>query len=200
MTAAIQDHVSPLIPRGTTAMRSAVLSVALGEVGTREATGKNDGPVEKYMPAWARGKRLPWCAWFVGWCWEQALGSHPYGQRYGGVWDLYRAALGKGDCLELHAPWPAQRPQPGDVFVMLSGDPGRRSSGHTGFVLRVSEDGERVNTVEGNWRNQVGIATRPLSDMVTCINPYSTVAEWSSVGWERGLIEAPLAGGLAGTR
>jgi hypothetical protein len=188
-----------LIPAGLSPMRQRVLEVATAEIGTRELTGRNDGPVEKYMPAWARGRQLPWCAWFVGFIWEQAMGTHPYGQRYGGVWDLYRAAQQAGDALTLGAPWPALEPQPGDAFVMLSGDPGRRSSGHTGFVLRVSKDGQLVNTCEGNWRNRVGVATRPIADFVTCINPYQG-ADFSGVSWERGLVEAPMAGGLAGTR
>lgn len=183
------------IPKNLDPTRRKVLEVALAEVGTREATGKNDGPVEKYMPAWARGKGMPYCAWFVGWCWEQALGKHPYRTRHGAVQRIYDEALKNG--VDVRS---ASEAQPGDAFIILYGE----SAGHTGFVLRVDELGRRINTVEGNWRNMVGVATRETDTFAGIVNPYRRLNPGSLTDrnqWARGLISAPPAGSsLAGTR
>ncbi len=193
------------IPNGLDTNRSKVLEVALSKVGTREATGKNDGPVEEFMPKWARGKGLPYCAWFVAWCFNQALGKYPYGAStpIGAVSALYAAGRKLDEALDLNAPWPALRPQPGDIFIVLH-EPfveGKHIPGHTGLILRVDEETQRVNTVEGNFENRVAVATRALNDFESVLNPYGRLAnEHSSAGWERGIIEAPLAGGLKNTR
>jgi hypothetical protein len=182
-------------------MREAVLRHALAYVGTRERTGRNDGDAERFMPSWARGKGLPWCAFFVGHVWHEVFGEHPYGKHIGGVYDLWRAAVEADEAVAIGSRWPALELQPGDAFVMLAAGGRKRSTGHTGFVLRVSEDGERINTVEGNFRNGVGVATRPTRDFVAAVNLYGRLCgEHSSVTWARGLIDAPMAGGLAGTR
>lgn len=191
-----------MIPNGLFPLRSIVLSVALAERGTREATGRNDGDVLKYVPESMRGNGLPYCAWFVGWCWEQALGKHPYGRRIGGVWDLYRAAKERDEVVVPMSPWPSPGPQPGDAFVIFHRPTyaKERSPGHTGFVLRVSEGGETVTTIEGNLKNGVGMATRCVGDFAALITPYARLGEPSNVSWERGLIDAPRAGGFANTR
>ena len=45
----------------------------MGEVGTREATGKNDGErVEEYLRATGLGKGNAWCAAFVTWVYKEA--------------------------------------------------------------------------------------------------------------------------------
>jgi hypothetical protein len=184
------------IPAGLSPLRTRVLEVALAEVGTREKTGRNDGPVEKYMPAWARGQGLPYCAWFVGWCWEQALGVAPYGVRIGACTRLLDAARERAEAPR-GVTVPALRP--GDAFVILYGG----GAGHTGFVLRVSADGARVNTVEGNWRNSVGVATRQVTSFAGAINLYGRFSEVerNCSNWQRGLIPAPVAGSsIAGTR
>lgn len=174
----------------------ALLALALGEVGTREATGRNDGPVEKYMPVDQRGKGNPYCAWFVGWAWHQFFGVHPYGGHIGRVVSLFEAAKKRRESIA-HAELATQL-RPGDAFIVLHGN----GTGHAGLVLRVGENGSIINTVEGNWRNQVGIATRAIADIDGGINPYGRLAgEHDPAGWERGLISAPFAGNsVAGTR
>src|SRR5690606_7580634 len=114
----------------------------------KEATGNNDGPVQKYMPTWAHGEGLPWCAWFVGWCWKETFGEWLYGRHWGGAWDLLRMA---NECKHIVDP---RLVAPGDVFVLLhAGNLRERGPGHAGIVARVSLDGTMVNTIEGNLRN-----------------------------------------------
>lgn len=196
-------NLESYIPAGLPAHRALVLCTALAEVGTREATGHNDGEVLKYVPEWARGKGYPYCAWFAGWCFIQALGEHPYGRHLGAVWDLFRAGQAAGEALLLNAAWPALGPQPGDIFIIFHSDDWKKKPvpGHAGLILRVDQDGSKVNTVEGNFHNRVGVATRLVSDFAGVLNPYGRIAdEHSSVSWDRGLIEAPPAGGLEHTR
>ena len=158
----------PAIPEGISDPRRKLLTVALAELGTRERTGKNDGPVTRYMPRWATAKGLPWCAWFVGWAWHEATGAYLWGRHYGGAWDLYDQGRRHGQL----------RPScglaaPGDVFVILHGnDPSKRSSGHTGYVLRVDLELGLCVTIEGNYRNGVGCAVRSLGDFAGIVNPH----------------------------
>ena len=186
----------PPIPAGISDSRRKVLEVALGELGTRERTGRNDGAVGKYMPRWATAKGLPWCAWFAGWVWHEATGAYLWGRHYGGAWDLYDQGRRHGQL----------RPScglaaPGDVFVVLHGDdPSKRSKGHTGYVLRVDLGQGLCVTVEGNYRNGVGCAVRSLGDFAGIIQPH----EDDGAGAELGLgdvsglrREGP---GLRGTR
>src|SRR5687767_15447906 len=107
-------HIDARIPAGLTPKRAAVLARALSQVGTREKSGRNDGPVEKYMPAWAHGKNLPYCAWFVNWCFYQEINAYPYVRNMGAVYELFRAGQKLQEHLELDAQWPALSPQPGD--------------------------------------------------------------------------------------
>lgn len=187
--------------------RARVLQVALSQVGTREATGRNDGPVEQYLPKHARGQHKPYCAFFGGWCVCQALTRHPYArENMGGVWDVFQAAKRFG---ELHLPSDAVQylPQPGDWGIILHDKDGNldtRDSGHLVTVLRVSPEGQHLNCVEGNWRNQIGVTTRDVDDFnggfVNFYRRMCGAIEHGSTLWQRGLIDAPLAGGLAGTR
>jgi hypothetical protein len=191
------------VPNALSAVRKKVLETGLAQEGVREATGKNDGDVLKFVPAWARGKGLPYCAWFAGWCFIEAIGEHPYGRHLGAVWDLYQAAMAKDEALALGAPWPALGPQPGDIFIIFHGKDylKRPTAGHTGLVLRVNAEGDRINTLEGNFRNKIGCATRAVSGLAAIINPYGRIADELEGGrWERGLIDLPLVGGLANTR
>jgi hypothetical protein len=198
-----QSTVGSHIPAGLPPNREAVLRHALAEVGTREKTGRNDGPVEKYMPAWARGRGLPYCAFFGGWTWEQVFGVPPYGKRLGGAWDVYQAAKLKGELFHTSGPTP-YAPIPGDAAIVLHDKDGNldtRDPGHFVFVLRVSEDGKRICTVEGNFQNRVGCAQRLVTDFAGFVNPYERLCgEGDAFGWHLGLFDAPHAGGLANTR
>lgn len=54
-------------------VRDNIQKVFLAEVGTKEATGKNDGErVESYLKTCGLKKGNPWCAAFVNWCFRAA--------------------------------------------------------------------------------------------------------------------------------
>ena len=57
-------------------------------------------------------------------------------------------------------------PVPGDAFVMLhKSDAGELNGrGHIGFVYRVSQNGKRFNTIEGNCGDRVKLGERGVDD------------------------------------
>lgn len=157
------------IPDGIGPLRRRILEVGLHELdlGVHEVPwGSNRGPrVDVYLPKWARKRPgPPWCAWFVTWVLEQALGEVPTGARRGGCEMLRSDAIRtqlwcpKGDV----APGEL-RPIPGDLFWMdTDGNTGNK--GHVGIVLRVSEDFSEISTIEGNSGQGVRLGHRVLSD------------------------------------
>lgn len=192
-----------LIPSGLPPIRTSVLTRAVSKKGTREATGKNDGDVLEFVPPDMRGKELPYCCWFTSWVFKGAW-KLPYERYVGGVWDLYNLAREAGHIIEIGQEWPAMTIQPGDLFLVFHGSDykTRRVPGHIGFGLRVNDDSSAFNSIEGNFRNSVGVATRSVSDLTCIVNPYKDTDEWSlDPTWERGLVDAPKVGaGLANTR
>lgn len=73
---------------------------------------------------------------------------------------------------------------PGDVGLVTN-DVG--TPRHTYFVVRVSEDGTRVNTVEGNVSNRVGVRERPRPTMWW--DPFSQSPETrEAVHFDRGIV------------
>ena len=114
---------SPLLP---------LLPIALGELGVREWSGKNDGPkVETYLAAAGLKKGQPWCAAFVSWVYQQAGYAKP---RTGWSPALFPAS-------QL-----VKQRKPGVVFGIYY--PELKRIGHCGFVL--SETTDWLLTVEGN--------------------------------------------------
>jgi hypothetical protein len=99
-----------------------------------------------------RGK--PWCCAFVSWALAQTLGKPPIkSTHYVGVQLMWVAAKELG--------WEEQQPKPGDVFVQLKS----AGTGHTGFVVGVSADGETIYTCEGNCGNRVKYGQRPRASI-----------------------------------
>jgi hypothetical protein len=50
-----------------------VLNMARGELGVKEATGRNDGErVEQYLAYVGMKKGQPWCSAYLSWCFGQA--------------------------------------------------------------------------------------------------------------------------------
>lgn len=172
----------PRIPAGLGPQRQRILEVALAELDVCEDPPcSNRGPrIDQYKPAWARTEPHPWCAWFVTWVLKKALGKVPTGRRRGGVAALRRDARRAGLWLPKHL----HSPMPGDAFVMDTGG----GKGHIGFVLRVSPEGDRISTVEGNSGDCVRIGTRDLTGE-RIVGWIDTVPDESCAGYERGLID-----------
>ncbi len=181
-------------PAGLGPLRNRVLDVALAEhaLDVKEVPGgSNRGPhVDKYLPDFTKkpGEKGPaWCCFFYSWVASTALGTWPLGRREGSCSSARRAA-GK---LGLWVPRSdvTRGPYPGDAFVMDKGSNG----GHIGYVLRVSEDGLRMNTVEGNCGNRVKLGLRYLNDS-QIIGFIDNVPSEKPVSFARGVVNAPLVG------
>lgn len=173
--------IKPDIPKGLSIERGDYLRIALREhaIGVRERpNGSNRSKeIDKYIPQWwfskhaSRDKGMPWCAFYVSWCDKEALGHYTLGRRHGSCRQIMNAAK-KVDL------WRDRDsryfPIPGDWFVMLYGV----GKGHIGFVLRVSKDGKKINTVEGNCGNCVKVGLRDVDEkIVGFVNPFSDELE-----------------------
>lgn len=129
-----------------------IVEKAVSQLGTAEATGKNDGaPAINY----AGGRQEPWCAHFVAWCYREA------GQPIPGdiVPSLKRAnPLASVQHMERvfrEHDWMLVDPAPGDVVFFrtrMKSDPNRYGR-HCGIVETVSQ--YEIGTVEGNTSNRV---------------------------------------------
>lgn len=151
----IGAHEEGMIPDLEDPKRLILLCHALEHYDMRvreEPLGSNMVPA---MEKRSQGK--PWCSFWVHdrirrtqgkFMWEGRRGSTRMDMRMAKKENI----LYSGD----------DRLLPGDVALVLN------SSGvprHTYIVVRVSEDGQRVNTVEGNISNRVGIRDRPRPEM-----------------------------------
>ncbi|MCP4244701.1 MAG: hypothetical protein GY772_29510 [bacterium] len=166
-------------------VRAKLLNLVLREVGVREQPlGTNRGPdVDRYLPGWARrtaGEGPPWSCFFASWGVTEAFGSTPWGRTRGSVHATYKAAKVAGLVI------PARLAQPGDLFVLLQGDPDgeRLIPGHMGFVYWTPEGtaNRTFSTIEGNCRKAVRVYERHTSDMTCAIRVCEKIT-----GYERGL-------------
>jgi len=130
------------ISLGDTDARHRVIETARKAIGTKEATGRNDGPVvdEILDSVGLKGTRAPWCAAFVVWVGDKTFTRpfNPYPRTawspamlYPPTWDRAR----RGTSL-----------QPADVFGVWFNSMGRVA--HTGLVEK--SEGEWLLTIEGN--------------------------------------------------
>ena len=155
--------VTPTTPSDGS-VRSRMLDIARGELGTLETGGNNRGAVLKYPNAFGRGSEA-YCADFVSWVSRKAGLSmnNPYCPSV--VNELKRNGDWKGK----------SNPQPGDL-VLFDWD-GDRVADHIGLVERVNADGT-IATIEGNTSNpqtgQEGVfrRTRSMSTILGFGNPY----------------------------
>jgi len=168
-----RNHIKPRTPKGLPEGRKKVLEVAKEEhrKGTKEIPdGSNWGDgVTKIL----KGLHpAPWCCHFVWWVWKEVFGSYLWGKRHGHCMTAWRVAKSKGCAF----PKKKYSPIPGDFFLMLYKNKhgNYTGSGHIGFVLSVSPDGNSFNTIEGNSGNRVKVGKRKLSQstLVGFINPY----------------------------
>jgi hypothetical protein len=154
---------------------STPLAAAQPQLGVIEKTGRNDGlPFERYVKEINAGriKHVPWCAYFVVWCYHEAgivipgnawkLGSVDYleGQaRLHGEWAKARHVLAWHK-FRVDTGWPA----PSDiVFFGDRGDSDSKLTGrHCGLVEFAR--GDKVITIEGNKSNRVKRGSYRLDD------------------------------------
>lgn len=142
-----------------TALEQRTLQIAKGFVGTREATGRNDGPVVSVFQRfvangarWLLGKA--WCVCFVLYCVKRAARDRKLRSRLpltASSSALYNWLKREG-LLITH-------PRPGCIGFLRGGPTGHR---HT-FLVHAVEDLTLV-TVEGNLRNGVRWNRRPWAE------------------------------------
>lgn len=189
-----RSAIIPTIPGGIGPKRTRILQIALAEHArgvAEDPDGSNRGPLlDKYLPAWARtGARGPaWCCYFYSWVMKEALHVYPLGVSEGSCARARARAVRRG----LWTPKTVRndRPLPGDAFVFDHGG----GHGHIGLVLRVSADGNVINTIEGNAGNRVKVGQRSLSE-AALVGFIDNVPTESSTSFERGLSSLPpLAG------
>ncbi len=116
--------------------------------------------IARYWGATGMSK-LPWCCAFVSWALREALGTLPIGGKHHlGVQVMWVEARKLG--MEV------SEPKPGDVFIQIKSG----GTGHTGFVVGVSGDGNTVYTCEGNCGNRLKYGQRSratIHHFIDCI-------------------------------
>lgn len=122
------------------ALHKSIIQVAIGELGKHEEPkGSNWGTdVQKYLASVGIDFPAAWCAAFVFWCAQEALGNKNMLIKTGGVlyqWNNISSRL------------KTQAPEPGDIFIMDFG----KGLGHCGIIEKVSAD--MLTTIEGNTNN-----------------------------------------------
>lgn len=151
-----------VIPQGLNKQRQALLERAWKEFanGTKEVPrGANYGDgVTKFLEGIGPA---PWCMLSASWLFKDVTGDWPMGVRYGLVLEFWRSAKRGGTAIPLGT----ERPLPGDFFVLLDkNSKGQlRGTGHTGFVVSVSPDGKKYNTLAGNEGDAYQFGSRSFS-------------------------------------
>jgi hypothetical protein len=133
-------------------------AVYLGELGVREATGRNDGlRVGAYLAVTGLGEGHEWCAAFVSWCFARAGYAAPRTPWSPAMFPRERvvwSAAGQVPGASVRQRLPKQ----GDVFGLYFPEKGRIA--HVGFVDVL--DGAFIITVEGNSHDAVERRRRAL--------------------------------------
>ena len=176
-----RNYFDLYIPDDIGESRNALLKVALFEhqFGVHEEpNGSNWGDgVIKYggEPGWA------WCCLFTSWVANQAFNGYPLNAKFASCYQAWKQAVKLGFTK-------MSNPVPGDQFMMLyTNSAGQlKGTGHTGYVLAVSEDGKWINTVEGNAGNRVKIGKRLVSQMYGFINFFGDAGSLGQ--WKVGLV------------
>lgn len=149
------------------AFRVRLLSVARGELGVSERTGRNDGErVGEYLAYCGLDEGYEWCAAFVSWCFGQVGRDEPCTPWSPSLFPAARAVWPNGGG-RLAGGGRAGDVQVGDVFGIWVREKGR--IGHAGLVE--SWDGRWCVTVEGNSGDAVRRVRRPVSTIYR-------VADW----------------------
>ena len=145
-----------------TAGNPAIVQIAQTQVGqTEQPFGSNNGPaIAMYRSAVAGAlPGEPWCAQFASWVARQAgvpIGDQ--GQGLSAVSDIWSWAQRTGRAIPNG---PGVVPAPGDLIV-FGGE-------HVGIVTGVQANGQ-IDTVEGNYANQVSANVRSPSEATGYVN------------------------------
>lgn len=135
------DPVPPKTPR------QKVLAVAAGEVGVVEKTGRNDGEVDKYLASVKLGgSRAPYCAAFVHWVGQEAMGSkNPYPRS---AWspDMVKAGTRVKESTQVKG---------GEAFGIYFSS--KKRVAHTGLIE--SRSGSNFITIEGNTSSNAAVGS-----------------------------------------
>lgn len=131
-------------------LHDALIAEAEKWIGVRESGGANKGPeVEMFQKAVdGKAQGESWCMAFVQFCLmkvEANLGIRTnvyHSEHCLTVWN-------KTDN-ELHR----MTPQPGYIVIWRNG---KTTSGHTGIVSKINEDGKTIETIEGNTGDGQGV-------------------------------------------
>ena len=135
------------------------VSIAAAKVGTKELTGKNDGPFvdeclkltgldnQKYIKE--TGKGYAWCAAFISWVLKTA-GVDVKPTAWAPSWFPTAKLVTDG------------KYRPMDVF---GHNYNNVTNGHVGFIFYWPEDGDLFLSLEGNWGNCVGVNVRKKTDI-----------------------------------
>lgn len=118
-------------------LREKLIAAAVGQVGTQEKSGNNDGPVDKYLVAVGLGgTRNPYCAAFVYWAGKTALAAK----------NPFPKSAWSPDFVGTGATAKIETAKPGDTFGIYFASKGRVA--HTGLVR--GWQGRYLWTVEAN--------------------------------------------------
>jgi peptidoglycan hydrolase-like protein with peptidoglycan-binding domain len=149
-------------PANDAELRARILEVAQQEIGTTEATNRNDGAALKYPRFFGRGREA-WCDDFVSWV--NSMAGNPM--------DQYNCETTRHTMVR-EGRWKGkQNPKAGDI-VLFDWDGDRRAD-HIGIVKSVNRDGT-LTTIEGNTSRRghhegVWEKTRTLDTILGFGNP-----------------------------
>lgn len=116
------------------------------EIGTREASGKNDGKrVEEYLRSVKLGKGYSWCAAFISWTFQKCNIKNPNSAWAPSYFNSKNTIYKSGKYLTSYAP------STGDVFGIYY--PKKKRIAHVGFIDQWGD--KFAITVEGNT-NEAG--------------------------------------------
>ena len=123
-------------------MSPAHLDTAESYVGTKEATGHNDGPaVSRFLRSVGLPEGYSWCAAFVSYCLSAVHAASPATRSARAL-----AFYGKGSHKAADVVTGKYKPRAGDIVIFRRGV---TAYGHVGFVVWYKSP-TMIETVEGN--------------------------------------------------
>ena len=136
-------------------------------IGTREKTGKNDGPeVERFLAHEGLGKGYAWCAAFVSFCLDSTGFKNTIT-----AWSP--TAHNKKALVYTNGKF-VDTPEPGHVFTLYY--PKKKRIGHTGFYDGWADE-DIIQTVEGNTNDK---KSREGDGVYVSLRPIGTIHSISS--------------------